>query len=1256
MARVGQMLTAAHGIITDADGPDPLMLEYQWRRANDGSGGGAADISNEDSSTYTLTTDDAGKFIQTVVSYTDDGGTDESLESGWTEVLNSDPVGGPVTITGIARVGQELMATHGTIADADGPDPLMLEYQWRRANDGSGGGAADISNEDSPTYTPAREDLGKFIQVVVSYTDGGGNEESLDSGWTEVLNSGPDGKPMITGTLSAGMDATADTSGISDVDGPDQLVFTSYQWRRATSVTGAGDMEISGADSSTYPLTMEDEGNFLRVVVTYMDGGGKTETVQSDWTATAAAPQNSDPAGGPVTITTGTGMARVGQELMATHGTITDADGPDPLVLAYQWRRADDATGTGAADISNEASSTYTLATDDAGKFIQVVVSYTDDGGTDESLESDWTEVLNSDPAGGPPTITGTAQVGEELTAVPGTITDADGPDPLVLAYQWRRADDAAGTSNAVDIPNADSSTYTLAVADEGKFIQVVVSYTDGGGTDESLDSAWTGAVEPAPTSGILTIEKPDAIDEPLTGTANLTFTVTLVRPDGQEAAPVSVGYRFGGDATEGRDFEEHSDPQMLDFGASDTELDITVAVNSDIVVERGGETVVVTLVDPSGASLGTASSATGTINEPRGQIAIGTSPPVYEIEEETTTVSFSFSRLAAPAPTGGLDVQWRVDIGDDAESALGRSAGARATRDCPESPCTGMVTYREGKDLPDDPEVVAVFGTAVPAGREIQVQVRSASPTANIGVIPGTEDAARQTVDNDDAGGDWAVAGVRTVVSESPVELLHAVAGAGRTVATSIVDGIWRRAAARREGEMRSQATLGGRVLDTQALSSGDAGRTVREVASLLGLEATAPDASVGGLDSGYDGGIDDYRAWAGIPDSGRIADASSFALLLGDGADLGSIAIWGELSVTESESNPDSSTFAESESSDMLLGFDLPGGDGFLYGVAVSRSSGESKFSESSTGVATGAADTSLLTFAPYVHWTDPTGKSFWGSVGIGSGSLEMTAGGSATETDVGMTMLAAGAKSATMRRGKADFAVRGDVIRTAMDADGTAGFKELSTEASRIRVALERVSGRTLDSGAASSSRMELGARMDSGDGEDGAGLDVAAELRYASPNGLEVTGRLSSLLLHSQEGFSEFGVGLGVVYSTGGNGHGVSLSLEPTWNAPRSGVAESMWGARDLDDYTSSDVGATMRARLGYGVGTWWDKALATLYGETETGDASQRLRLGAEMRGLAGPLERVSLDVYGEREEGQSMRPSDSIMLEGSLGF
>ena len=103
------------------------------------------------------------------------------------------------------------------------------------------------------------------------------------------------------------------------------------------------------------------------------------------------------------------------------------------------------------------------------------------------SKADDWEkEELNS-PATGDPTISGTTQVDETLTADISPIADGDGLDNVTFTYQWM-ADDT-------NIQGATNSTYTLADSDEGKAIKVKVSFTDDAGNDETLTSAATAAV-----------------------------------------------------------------------------------------------------------------------------------------------------------------------------------------------------------------------------------------------------------------------------------------------------------------------------------------------------------------------------------------------------------------------------------------------------------------------------------------------------------------------------------------------------------------------------------------------------------------------------------------------------------------------------------------------------------------------------------------------------------------------------------------
>ncbi len=88
--------------------------------------------------------------------------------------------------------------------------------------------------------------------------------------------------------------------------------------------------------------------------------------------------------------------------------------------------------------------------------------------------------------------ITGTAEVGETLTADAGAVTDAQGlPDPASFTWQWVRVA-ADGASNAEVIADATSDSYVLTGDDAGGKLKVQVSYTDAAGNAETLESpAW---------------------------------------------------------------------------------------------------------------------------------------------------------------------------------------------------------------------------------------------------------------------------------------------------------------------------------------------------------------------------------------------------------------------------------------------------------------------------------------------------------------------------------------------------------------------------------------------------------------------------------------------------------------------------------------------------------------------------------------------------------------------------------------------
>ena len=104
--------------------------------------------------------------------------------------------------------------------------------------------------------------------------------------------------------------------------------------------------------------------------------------------------------------------------------------------------------------------------------------------------------LLVNTPATGAPAITGTAQVGQTLTATLGDIADVDGlPDPFLTdantSFQWIRV----ATDNSETDIGAMAGAYTLVADDQGTTIKVKVSFTGNNGFAETRTSAATAAV-----------------------------------------------------------------------------------------------------------------------------------------------------------------------------------------------------------------------------------------------------------------------------------------------------------------------------------------------------------------------------------------------------------------------------------------------------------------------------------------------------------------------------------------------------------------------------------------------------------------------------------------------------------------------------------------------------------------------------------------------------------------------------------------
>ena len=359
-------------------------------------------------------------------------------------------------------------------------------------------------------------------------------------------NSPATGAPSVGGTVEVGETLTAETSGIADANGLTNVSY-SYQW---IANEGNGDTDITGATDSTYTLLATDEGKTIKVSVSFTDDADNREALISKATGAVAAAPNNRPTGEP----TISGTAQVGQLLTAHTSGIADDDGLENVTFSFQWVANDGSTD---ADISGETDATYTLVADDVGKTIKVKVTFTDDAGNEATLTSVATDEVgfavqqqgtSNTPATGEPTISGTVQVGETLTADTTGITDDDGLDNVSYTYQWVRNDGNSDT----DIVGATDSGYILVADDVGKTIKVEVTVTDDAENATTLTSEATAVVAapepPAEPTGLSATPSHDRVvltwDDPNDGT--ITGYVILRR--NREIHPVGTFVTIAGD------------------------------------------------------------------------------------------------------------------------------------------------------------------------------------------------------------------------------------------------------------------------------------------------------------------------------------------------------------------------------------------------------------------------------------------------------------------------------------------------------------------------------------------------------------------------------------------------------------------------------------------------------------------------------------------------------------------------------------
>jgi hypothetical protein len=184
------------------------------------------------------------------------------------------------------------------------------------------------------------------------------------------------------------------------------------------------------------------------------------------------------------------GTAAEGGTLTGTTGTWTG----DPTSYKFNWRRCppDGGQGSGNCDgIVDGPSNTYTPTGADVGFTIRLQVkAFNGDGKA--TATSNATSVVTGSGSGptntGAPAITGTAQVGQTLTASKGTWASEYLTD---FSYDWLRCDANGGGCQTF---GATATTYVVADADKGSTLRFRVTATNPSGSTQVV-SAQTAVV-----------------------------------------------------------------------------------------------------------------------------------------------------------------------------------------------------------------------------------------------------------------------------------------------------------------------------------------------------------------------------------------------------------------------------------------------------------------------------------------------------------------------------------------------------------------------------------------------------------------------------------------------------------------------------------------------------------------------------------------------------------------------------------------
>ena len=847
-----------------------------------------------------------------------------------------------------------------------------------------------------------------------------------------------------------------------------------------------------------------------------------------------------------------------------------------------------------------------------------------------------------------------TATAGDDYGPVEGTLTFAPGETAKTIPVTV--VDDA--------VDEADEETFA-----------VTLSAPSGATLAHALATGVIRDDDEPPALSIAGDTGPEDVGE-------LAFRVTLMA---RALTEVTVDYASMDDtATAGDDYGPVEG--TLTFAPGETAKTVPVTVMDDAVDEADEERFAVTLSAPSGATLAHA-LVTGVIrdddeppalsvadaagDESAGALAfvvtLGAPSGIevsfdYATADGTATAGSDYTAAAGSlvfAP-GEVARTIRVAVADDDMDEADEETFVltlSALRNATAADVSATGTIRDD-DLA--PPVVAgqlpaaalcVGGAPLEldladyfAGEELRFSAVSSTPrvasatldASRLTVAPASEGEATVTVTATNATG--SVAGtfaVRVVADPAELAAIDSVlATIGRGVLASVAESVGDRFDPQRAAAPHGVVPVAPRDQSLRATRTGAVNWNRYRPGQAMDGIGTGAGREPGAL-AGLVPGAMHRTVRRGMAPFSFSFDGSQSG---GSGSAGPAWTVWGRGDARRFESGLDGSSH-DGTLTGIHLGVDARAGD-WLAGVSVLRTAAEAdyRFERSvdacaGAGIGEGMLEADVTSIQPYAGRR--LGRGWvWAALGAGRGevSVERCESGQRTDADLSLRLAALGGRHPIANGERLAFSVveeLGVLEMTTGESAGPAGDRTVTV--GQARLGLEVAASRQRNRACSLTTFVRAFARGDWGDGATGAGVEVAAGVRYRDlPRRIGIDAGIRALAVHSADDAAEESANLAFSILPKADGTGVQASLawrqeardlrldalgtvSPLWTAPAGSLpdAERHWIAE---------------TRLGYGIAS--ARGIAMPFVELDSGQSNRsgarlgvRHEFGDRVRGL-----------------------------------